>query len=103
MTFHPQTNGQLEKTIQTLEDMLCGCTMEFEGSWDKYLPLMEFTYNNSYYTSIKMAHFKALYGKKCCMPIGWFEPREVSWTRLGRGCYVEGKTHKREITNCTRL
>ena len=47
-TFHPQTYGQLERLIQVLEDMLRGCVMEFLGSWDRYIPFMEFTYNNSY-------------------------------------------------------
>ena len=50
--------------IQTLEDMLWACTIEFEGSWDKYLPVIEFSYNNNYHTSIKMAQIEALYGKK---------------------------------------
>ena len=53
--FHPQTDGQSERTIQTLEDMLRACTMDFKGSWDDHLPLAEFAYNNSYYTSIGMA------------------------------------------------
>ena len=47
-TFHPQTDGQSEQLIQVLKDMLRGCVMEFTGSWDKYIPLMEFAYNNSY-------------------------------------------------------
>ena len=53
--FHPQTDGQSERTIQTLEDMLRACVMEFRGSWDTHLPLMEFAYNNSYQASIDMA------------------------------------------------
>ena len=48
MAFHPQTDGQSERTIQTLEDMIRACVLEFKGSWDRYLPLMEFAYNNSY-------------------------------------------------------
>ena len=63
--FHPQADGQSESTIQTLKDMLRACMIEFEGSWDKYLPLLEFAYNNSYHTSIKMASFEVLYGRKC--------------------------------------
>ena len=47
-TFHPQTDGQSERVIQVLEDMLRGCALDFSGSWDKYIPLMEFSYNNSY-------------------------------------------------------
>ena len=57
--------------------MLRACTIEFEGSWSKYLPLMEFAYNNSYHTSIKMALSKALYGRKCQSPLGWFELGEA--------------------------
>ena len=63
--FHPQTDGQSERTIQTLEDMLRACVMEFKGSWDMHLSLMEFSYNNSYQSSIGMAPFEALYGRKC--------------------------------------
>ncbi|GKC95699.1 putative reverse transcriptase domain-containing protein [Tanacetum coccineum] len=59
--YHPQTDGQSERTIQTLEDMLCSCVLDFEKSWDRYLPLVEFLFNNSYHTSIKAAPFEALY------------------------------------------
>ena len=68
-TFHPQMDGQLERTIQTLEDMLRACVMEFKGSWDTHLPLMDFAYNNSYQASIEMAPFEALYGRKCRTPV----------------------------------
>ena len=64
-SFHPQTYGKSERTIQTLEDMMRACVVEFKGSWDTHLALMEFSYNNSYQTSISMAPFKALYGRKC--------------------------------------
>ena len=63
--FHPQSDGQTERTIQTLEDMLRSCVIDFGGSWDTYLPLIEFSYNNSYHASIQMAPFEALYGRKC--------------------------------------
>ncbi|GKA13245.1 putative reverse transcriptase domain-containing protein [Tanacetum coccineum] len=62
--YHPQTDGQSERTIQTLEDMLRACVMDFGGSWDTHLPLIEFSYNNSYYTSIKCAPFEALSRQK---------------------------------------
>ncbi|GKA73949.1 putative reverse transcriptase domain-containing protein [Tanacetum coccineum] len=75
-TYHPQTNGQSECTIQTLEDMLRACVMDFEGSWDVHLSLVEFLYNNSYHSSVRCASFKALYGRKCCSPIMWAEVRE---------------------------
>ena len=60
--YHPQTDGQSERTIQTLEDMLRACVIDFRGSWDSHLPLIEFSYNNSYHSSINMAPFEALYG-----------------------------------------
>ncbi|GJU16549.1 putative reverse transcriptase domain-containing protein [Tanacetum coccineum] len=69
--YHPQTDGQSERTIQTLEDMLRAYVMDFGGSWDTHLPLIEFSYNNSYHTSIKCAPFEALYGRKCRSPVIW--------------------------------
>ena len=74
--FHHQTDGQSERTIQTLEDMLIACVMEFKGSWDTHLALMEFAYNTSYQASIKMAPFEALYGRKCRTPMCWDEVGE---------------------------
>ena len=76
-TFHPQTDGQAERTIQTLEDMLRACIIDFKGSWDDHLPLIEFAYNNSYHSSIQMAPYEALYGRKCRSPIGWFDVGET--------------------------
>ncbi|GJX04683.1 putative nucleotidyltransferase, ribonuclease H [Tanacetum coccineum] len=67
--FHPQTDGQSERTIQTLEDMLRACALEWTGSWDEYLCLVEFAYNNSWHASIKAAPFELLYGRKCRAPI----------------------------------
>ena len=78
--FHPQTAGQSERTIQVLEDMLCACVIEFGGLWDNFLPLAEFSYNNSYHSNINMAPFEALYGRRCRSPIGWFDAFEA---RLG--------------------
>ncbi|KAI3717497.1 hypothetical protein L1987_69148 [Smallanthus sonchifolius] len=71
--YHPQTDGQSERTIQTLEDMLRTCVIDFGGSWDNHLPLMEFSYNNNYHASIKCAPFEALYGRKCRSPVCWTE------------------------------
>ncbi|KAL5545109.1 hypothetical protein UlMin_008893 [Ulmus minor] len=71
--FHPQTDGQTERTIQTLEDMLRACVMEFKGAWSKYLPLIEFSYNNSYQVTIGMAPYEALYGRRCRSPAHWYE------------------------------
>ena len=67
--YHPQTDGQSERTIQTLEDMLRACSIDFRNGWDVHLPLIEFSYNNSYHASIKAAPFEALYGRKCRSPI----------------------------------
>nr|GEV58412.1 putative reverse transcriptase domain-containing protein [Tanacetum cinerariifolium] len=71
--YHPETDGQSERTIQTLEDMLRACVIDFGGSWDRHLPLVEFFYNNSYHASIKAAPFEALYGQKCRSHVGWSE------------------------------
>ncbi|GJU06705.1 putative reverse transcriptase domain-containing protein [Tanacetum coccineum] len=67
--YHPQTDGQSERTIQTLEDMLRAYVMDFGKGWDRHLPLVEFSYNNSYHTSLKVAPFEALYGRKYRSPI----------------------------------
>ncbi|GJT11478.1 reverse transcriptase domain-containing protein [Tanacetum coccineum] len=72
-TYHPETDGQSERTIQTLKDMLRACIINFGGSWDRHLPLVEFSYNNSYHASIKAAPFEALYGRKCRSPVCWSE------------------------------
>jgi len=69
--FHPQTDGQSERTIQTLEDMLRSCVLSWKASWEDHLPLVEFSYNNSYHSSIKCAPYEALYGRKCRSPLCW--------------------------------
>nr|GEU93086.1 reverse transcriptase domain-containing protein [Tanacetum cinerariifolium] len=79
-TYHPQTDGQSERTFQTLEDMLRACVIDFGKSWDRHLPLVEFSYNNSYYTSIKGAPFEALYGRKCSSTVCWEEVGDVQLT-----------------------
>ena len=76
IAFHPQTDGQSERTIQALEDMLRACVVEFKGSWDNYLALIEFAYNNSYQSSIGMAPYEALYGRKCRTLVFWDEMGE---------------------------
>ena len=79
-TFHPQINGQFERTIQVLEDMLRACVLDHKGSWEEHLPLVEFAYNNSYQASIQMAPYKALYGRPCRSPLCWTEVGESSIT-----------------------
>ncbi|GJS03034.1 putative reverse transcriptase domain-containing protein [Tanacetum coccineum] len=71
--YHPQMDGQSERIIQTLEDMLCTCVIDFGSSWDRHLPLVEFLHNNSYHTSIKASPYEALYGRKYRSPICWSE------------------------------
>ncbi|GJR55248.1 putative reverse transcriptase domain-containing protein [Tanacetum coccineum] len=75
--YHPQTDGQSERTIQTLEDMLRACAIDFGKGWVNHFPLVEFSYNNSYHASIKAAPFKALYGRKCRSPVCWTEVGEA--------------------------
>ena len=75
-TYHPQTGGQTERVNQTLEDLLRSCALNFLDKWDDCLPLAEFSYNNSYQESIKMAPFEALYGHRCRTPLHWSEPEE---------------------------
>ncbi|GJT13002.1 putative reverse transcriptase domain-containing protein [Tanacetum coccineum] len=74
-TYHPQTDGQSKRTIQTVEDMLRACVIDFGSSWDVYLSLDEFSYNNSYHSSIRCALFEALYGRKFRLPVLWAEIR----------------------------
>ncbi|KAH0695924.1 hypothetical protein KY289_013406 [Solanum tuberosum] len=71
--FHPQTDGQAEHTIKTLEYMLRVCVIDFNGNWDDHFPLIEFANNNSYHSTIAMAPFEALYGRRCRSLVGWFE------------------------------
>ncbi|GJW46600.1 hypothetical protein Tco_0078246 [Tanacetum coccineum] len=78
--YHPKTDGQSERTIQTLEDMLRVCVLDFGKNWDRHLPLVEFSYNNSYYTSIKATPFEALYGRKSQSPVCWAEVRDAQLT-----------------------
>ncbi len=75
-TYHPQTNGQIERTNQVLEDMLRACALKHGRSWDKSLPYVEFSYNNGYQASLKLAPFEALYGRKCRTPLYWNQTGE---------------------------
>ncbi|GJR36222.1 putative reverse transcriptase domain-containing protein [Tanacetum coccineum] len=78
--YHPQTDGQSERTIQTLEDMLRACIIDFGKSWDNHLPLVKFSYNNSYHSILKSLPFEALYGQKCRSPVCWSEVGDVQLT-----------------------
>nr|GEX40061.1 putative reverse transcriptase domain-containing protein [Tanacetum cinerariifolium] len=78
--YHPQTDSQSERTIQTLKDMLRASIIEFGRSWDSHLPLVKFSYNNSYHSSLKSLPFEALYGQKCRSPVCWSEVGDVQLT-----------------------
>nr|GEV06077.1 putative reverse transcriptase domain, ribonuclease H-like domain, aspartic peptidase domain protein [Tanacetum cinerariifolium] len=76
-SYHSQTDGKRKRTIQTLEDMLQACVIDFGKGWERHLPLVEFSYNNSYHASIKAAPFDALYGRKCRSPVCWAEVGDI--------------------------
>ncbi|GJV00266.1 putative reverse transcriptase domain-containing protein [Tanacetum coccineum] len=80
--YHPQIDRKSDRTIQTLEDMLHACAIDFGKGWVNHLPLVEFSYNNSYHASIKPAPFEALYGRKCRSPVCWAEVGQVQLTGL---------------------
>ncbi|GKB45433.1 putative reverse transcriptase domain-containing protein, partial [Tanacetum coccineum] len=79
-TYHPETDGQSERTIQTLKDMLRACVIDFRKGWERYLPLVEFSYNNSYHASIKATPLEALYSRQCRSPVCWAEVGDVQLT-----------------------
>ncbi|GKE86798.1 putative reverse transcriptase domain-containing protein [Tanacetum coccineum] len=78
--YHPETDGQSERTIQTLEGMLRACVIDFGKGWVKHLPLVEFLYNNNYHASIKAAPYEALYSRKCRSPVCWAKVGEAQLT-----------------------
>jgi hypothetical protein len=75
LAYHTQIDGQTEQVNQILEDMLRACVMEYQESWDKILPWVELSYNNSYQESLKKAPFEVLYGRRCYSLLNWIEPR----------------------------
>ncbi|GJZ05113.1 putative reverse transcriptase domain-containing protein [Tanacetum coccineum] len=89
--YHHETDGQSERTIQTLEDMLRACVLDFGKNWDRHLPLVEFSYKNSYHTSIKVALFEALYRRKCRSPVCW---AEVGYAQLTSPAIIHETTEK---------
>jgi hypothetical protein len=92
--YHPQTSGQTERVNQILEDMLRACVLDFSQKWDECLLLAEFSYNNSYQESIKMAPFEALYGRRCRTPLNWSEPGERYFFRPDLVKETEEKVQK---------
>jgi hypothetical protein len=92
--YHPQTSGQTKRVNQILEDMLQACIPELPQKWDECLPLADFSYNNSYQESIKMAPFEALYGRQCRTPLNWSEPGERWFFRLDMVKEMKGKVQR---------
>ncbi|GJX57013.1 putative reverse transcriptase domain, ribonuclease H-like domain, aspartic peptidase domain protein [Tanacetum coccineum] len=80
MAYHPKTDGQRERTIKTLEDIIRAYFIDFGKGWEKHLPLVKFSYNNSYHANIKAAPFKAFYGQKCRSLVCWAEVGDVQLT-----------------------
>nr|GEW57192.1 putative reverse transcriptase domain-containing protein [Tanacetum cinerariifolium] len=78
--YHPETDGQSKRTIQTLKDMLRACVIDFGNGWERHLSLVKFSYNNSYHANIKAAPFEALYGQKCRSPVCWAEVGDAQLT-----------------------
>nr|GEX02970.1 reverse transcriptase domain-containing protein [Tanacetum cinerariifolium] len=94
-TYHPQTDGQSERTIQTLEDMLQACVIDFRNGWERHLSLIEFLYNNSYHTSIKATPFEALYSQKCRSPVCWAEGRRKGLSRRSKSSISSDSSNSR--------
>ncbi|GKF36577.1 putative reverse transcriptase domain, ribonuclease H-like domain, aspartic peptidase domain protein, partial [Tanacetum coccineum] len=93
--YHPETDGQSERTIQTLEDMLRACVIDFGNGWEGHLPLIEFSYNNSYHASIKASPFEALYGRKCRSPVCWCNTPKMGRSGIWVGeCYFIDQQHE---------
>nr|CAD1840651.1 unnamed protein product [Ananas comosus var. bracteatus] len=97
--FHPQSDGQSERTIQILEDMLRACVLDYKGNWHDHLLMAEFAYNNSYQETIAMAPFEALYRRKCRSPIHWSEVGE----RVALGPDVVREAEEKVRLACQRL
>lgn len=81
-TYHPQTDGQTERTTQTMQDMLQACAIKFKGNWDTHFPLIYFSHNNNYHIRIQCSSYQALCGRKWCSPFYRFEIKDRQLTRL---------------------
>ena len=89
--YHSQTNGQTERVNHILEDMLRACVLTYGKKWEICLPFAEFSYNNSYQSSIKMSPVEALYGRRCRTPLNWSESGERAF--LGPDLVKEAEEH----------
>jgi transposase InsO family protein len=87
--YHPQTDGQTERVHQILEDMLRASALQYGRCWNKGLPYIEFSYNNSYQESLQMAPFEMLYGRRCQIPLFWNETRE--WKVFGHNIFARSR------------
>jgi hypothetical protein len=95
--YHPQTDGQTERANQILEDMVRACAIHCGKNWDKCLSLVEFANNNSYQSSLKMAPFEALYGRRCRTPLNWSQAGKRNfWTRPSTGSRKKGQDNQNE-------
>nr|GEZ43388.1 putative reverse transcriptase domain-containing protein [Tanacetum cinerariifolium] len=101
--YHPETDGQSERTIQTLKDMLRACVIDFSKGWVKHLPLAKFSYNNSYHASIKAAPYEALYGRKCQSPVCWAERMQAAQDRQKNYAYRKRKPMELEVRDRVML
>jgi hypothetical protein len=99
--YHPQIDGQTERVNQILEDMLRACALQYGRSWDKSPPYAEFSYNNSYQESLKMAPFEMLYGQRCWTPLFWNETGE--WKVFGLDILQEAKKQVRVVRENLRV
>jgi transposase InsO family protein len=100
-TFHPQTDGQTERVNQVLEDLLRACVLTYCSDWEKSLSYAEFSYNNSYQASLKMAPFEALYDKKCRTPLMWSEVGERTF--LGPTTIIEVEEYVAKVTENLKI
>ena len=101
--FHLQTNGQSKRIIQILKDMLRTCVLDFGGSWEDHMPLVEFSHNNNFQTSIRMTPYEALYGRKCRSTICWDDVGERKLFGFGLSNYRKDLTNTRKVENSTKL
>ena len=99
--FHPQTSGQVERVNQILEDMLRACAISFGMKWEACLPYAEFSYNNSFQTSLKMSPYEALYGRKCRTLLNWSQTRDSHI--FGTDLMMEAEKQVKEIRDRLQL
>jgi hypothetical protein len=95
--YHPHIDGQMERINQILEDMLRACILQYDKNWDKCLSLAEFSYNNSYQTSLRMAPFEALYSRRCRTPLSWSQTGERKI--FGTDLFTEAEERVKTIQN----